>query len=136
MDPKAAEPRRASMEIQNVTILSRPDPTADIACTLPPNDASDRLRALQAIVGDQLEEVGRLGGRLSLRINRAGRTDLETQVTAWAAEEKACCAFLGFAVGSEPEAVTIEISAPVGAEPTLDGIEWMIRAAARQPGAA
>jgi hypothetical protein len=118
-----------------VTILSRPDPTADIACTLPPNDASDRLRALQAIVGDQLEEVGRLGG-LSLRINRAGRTDLETQVTAWAAEEKACCAFLGFTVESGPEAVTIEISAPAGAEPTLDGIEWMIRAAGRQPGAA
>lgn len=119
-----------------MTILSRPDATADIACALPPNDAGARLRALQAIVGDQLVDVARRGGRLSLRINRAGRADLEAQATAWAAEEKACCAFLGFAVDSDPDAVTIEISSPAGAEPTLDGIEWLIRAAGRQPGAA
>jgi hypothetical protein len=119
-----------------MTILSRPDPTADIACTLPPNDGSARLRGLQAIVGGEIANVARLGGRLRLRINRAGRADLEAQVTTWAEEEKACCAFLGFAVDSEPEAVTIEISSPAGAELTLDGIEWLIRAAGRQHGAA
>jgi hypothetical protein len=119
-----------------MTILSRPDPTADIACSLPLNDAGDRLRALQEIVGDRIDDVARFDDRLRVRIARAGRADLDALVTAWAREEKACCAFLGFVVESEPDAVTIEISSPPGAEPTLGAIEWILRAAGRRPGAA
>jgi hypothetical protein len=115
-----------------MTILSEADPTADIACSLPVNDAGDRLRALGAMVGDGLDLVSRDDGRLRVRIDRRGDVDLDAEVIAWAEVEKACCAFLGFAVESEPNAVTIEISAPAGAEPTLDGIEWIVRAAGRQ----
>jgi hypothetical protein len=115
-----------------MTVLSEADPTADIACSLPVNDVGDRLRALGAMVGDRLDLVSRDDGRLRVRIDRRGDTNLDSKVIAWAGAEKVCCAFLGFAVESEPNAVTIEISAPAGAEPTLDGIEWIVRAAGRQ----
>jgi hypothetical protein len=119
-----------------MTTLSTVDPTAEIACTLPLNEAGDRLVALQTIIGDRLDHVVRDGSRLRVRIERAGTVDLNAEVIAWAEAEKACCAFLGFAIESEPDAVTIEISAPSAAEPTLDGIEWLVRAAGRHGGAA
>jgi hypothetical protein len=115
-----------------MTILSQVDPTADIACRLPVNETGGRLNALRALIADHLADLTRDGDRLHIRILRASRTDLEADVVALAAAEKACCAFLGFAVTSEPDAVTLEIAAPAGAGPTLDGIEWIVRAAGRE----
>jgi hypothetical protein len=114
-----------------MTTLSEADPTADVACNLPVNEAGDRLTTLEALVGDTLEAVTRTGDRLRIRIERAGHPNLEAEVTEFAEAEKACCSFLGFAIESEPEAVTLEIAAPAGAAPTLDGIEWLVRAAGR-----
>jgi hypothetical protein len=113
------------------TILSQVDPSAEIACTLPINQASDRLDSLQALVGDRLVATERDPNRLRITITRAGHDDLEGEVRAWAQEEKGCCAFLGFAVESRPETVTLEIASPPDAGPTLDAIEWMFRAANR-----
>lgn len=110
--------------------LSLADPTADIACTLPINDARDRLAELKALIGDDLQAVATVDGRLHITIGRSGRDDLDAIVATWANEEKACCAFLGFSIESSPQAVTLEIVAPSGAELTLDGIEWVVRAAA------
>ena len=114
-----------------MTTLSQVDSTAEIACTLPLNQAGGRLNAMQTLIGDHLDHVSREAGRLQIRVLRAGRGGLEAELTSWAEAEKACCAFLGFAVESEADAVTLEIAAPAGAEPTLDGIEWMVRAAGR-----
>jgi hypothetical protein len=114
-----------------MTTLSRADPSAEIACTLPVNEAGDRLNTLQAIIGDHLDSAQRDGDRLNIRIDRAGDPDLEAKVTEWAEAEKGCCAFLGFAIESEPETVTLEIAAPGNAAGTLDGIEWLVRAAGR-----
>jgi hypothetical protein len=114
-----------------MTTLSEVDPAADVACTLPVNEASDRLTALQALVGDTLGGLTRSGDRLRVRIERGGHANLEAELTVFAAAEKACCAFLGFAIESEPDAVTLEIAAPDGAAPVLDGIEWLVRAAGR-----
>ena len=114
-----------------MTVLSQSDPTAEIACTLPPTEAGGRLGALGALVGDRLEGVTRAGDRLRVRINRGDDIDLESRASAWATEEKDCCAFLGFAIESEPDAVTLEIVAPDGAGAMLDGIEWIVRAAGR-----
>lgn len=114
-----------------MTALSPVDPTADIACTLPVIEAGGRLEALQALIGGRLHALSRVDDRLRIRIGSAGRHDLEAEVAAWAEAEKACCAFLGFAVEPESDAVTLEIAAPAGAEPTLDAIEWMVRAAGR-----
>ena len=115
-----------------MTTLSQVDPTAEIACTLPVNEAGGRLSEMQALIGDHLDHLSRSENRLEIRIRRAGRGDLEAELASWAEAEKACCAFLGFALASEDDAVTLEIAAPAGAEPTLDSIEWMVRAAGRQ----
>ncbi len=118
--------------------LSLPDPTADIACTLSVNAYGDRLRSLQSIVAGRLDAVTRDGSRIRIRVERLGATDLERDLTAFAEAEKECCAFLGFAVEPDPDAVTLEIVAADGAEPTLDSIEWLVRAAGSSgnPGAA
>jgi hypothetical protein len=84
-----------------MTTLSQIDPTADVACALPVNEAGGRLNALQTLIGNHLDELSRDGDRLQIRILRSGRADLETEVGAWAEAEKACCAFLGFAVESD-----------------------------------
>jgi hypothetical protein len=118
-----------------MTILSLADPAADLVCALPVNDARDRLRAIETMIGDRLDSVTRIEDRLRIRIARDGLTDLDADAIAFAEAEKECCAFLGFAVESEPGAVTIEISAPAGAEPTLEGIEWLVRAAGGRLGA-
>jgi hypothetical protein len=112
-----------------MTILSYAEPAAEIACALPPNQMRDRHDALGSIVGADLLGLDREGDRLQVVIARGGRTDLDAQVITWAREEKACCGFLGFAVDSKPDTVTIEITAPAGAGPTLDGIHWIVRAA-------
>lgn len=112
--------------------LSPVDPTAEVACTLPVTEVGDRLNALETLVGDHLDALTRYGPRLLVRIRRAGRANVEEEVAAFAEAEKACCAFLGFAVESDPDTVTLEIVAPAGAEPTLEGIEWMVRVAAQR----
>ena len=112
-----------------MTVLSRVDTAAAIACTLPAMQAAGRLRSLQSVVGDRLDRVTRVGGRLRIRIVRAGPPDLEAEVSAWAEAERDCCAFLGFSVVSDDEAVTIEIAAPDGAESTLEVFDWAVRAA-------
>ena len=113
------------------TILSQVDPSAEIACTLPVNEASGRLDSLQALVGDRLVGTERESDRLRITIKRAGDVGLEDEVRAWADAEKGCCAFLGFGIESGPETVTLEIASPPDAGPTLDAIEWMFRAADR-----
>jgi hypothetical protein len=113
-------------------ILSHVDATAPIACTLPVNEFGDRLRSLEAIVGDDVREVVRAPGSIRIAIARRDRGDLEDQVTRWAVDEKACCTFLGFAVDADDETVTIEIEAPPSADRTLDGIDWLVQAAGRR----
>lgn len=114
-----------------MTTLSQVDPTAQIACTLPINEASGRIDSLQALVGDRLVRIEREPDRLRITIDRAADADLEHDVLAWAEAEKGCCAFLGFAVEARPQTVALEIAAPPDAGPTLDAIEWMFRAADR-----
>jgi hypothetical protein len=111
--------------------LSTVDPTAAIECTLPVIKAASRLCDLDDVVGGgRLAGIEREPGRYRFTVARDGRTDLEEQLAAWAADEKSCCAFLGFAMESDATSVTVEIRAPAGADPTLDGIDWLVRAAA------
>lgn len=114
-----------------MTVLSRVDPTAEVACTLPVREAGGRLNVFGDLVGDRLEDVSRSGDRLRIRLRRDGDPDLEAKASAWATGEKGCCAFLGFEVESEPDCVTLDIIAPKGAGATLEGIEWLARTAGR-----
>ncbi len=113
--------------------LSVVDTSADIACTLPVNEMRDRLRELQGLVGDRLESAILVGDKLRIRMDRDGDEDLDRKVVAWAEVEKGCCAFLGFAIESDLDVVTLEIAAPTEATATLEGIEWIFQAAGQMP---
>jgi hypothetical protein len=117
-------------------VLSNPDPHAPIACSLPVLQMSGRLDALQDLVGDRVRSMTRDGNRLRIAIDATDRPSLHAEAVAWANAEKACCAFLGFAVEETPTQVTLEIATPAGAEPMLDGFEWLVRAAGRVVAAA
>jgi len=110
-------------------VLSSPDASAGIACALPMLEMADRLDSLQDLVGDRLRELTHEERRLRIAIGRDGIADLHAQTVAWAEAERACCPYLGFAVGETPAEIVLEIAAPHGAEPTLGGIVWLVQAA-------
>jgi hypothetical protein len=112
-------------------VLTTPDPAAEIACTLPVLEMGGRLVSLQKLIGGSLRGAARNDRTLRIVIDRDGRSSVYADTVAWATAEKACCAFLGFAVEEAEDRVTLEIGAPAGAEATLDGIEVLVRAAAR-----
>ena len=112
-------------------VLTTPNPAAEIACTLPVLEMAGRLTSLRELIGGSLIEADRTDGGLRIVIDRAGRSSLFDDTVAWATAEKACCAFLGFAVEEAQDRVTIEIAAPAGAEGTLDGIDVLVRAVER-----
>ena len=112
-------------------VLTTPDPAAEIACALPVLEMGGRLVSLQKLIGGSLLEAARTDRALRIDVGRAGRSSLYADTVAWANAEKACCAFLGFAVEETEDRVTLEIGAPAGAQATLDGIELLVRAAAR-----
>jgi hypothetical protein len=124
--------RQLELEIA-MTTLSNIDPTAEIACTLPVAEARGRLTALEDLVGQGRTSTRREGDRLRITVERAGDPDLETNVSAWAEAEKRCCAFLGFAIDSDDASVTLDITAPPNAGPTLDAFEHTADAAGRGP---
>ena len=111
-------------------VLTTPDPAAEIACTLPILEMGGRLVSLQELIGGSLLETARTDHALRIVIDRDGRSSLYADAVAWATDEKACCAFLGFSVEEAEGRVTLEIAAPAGAEGTLDGIDVLVRAAA------
>ena len=111
-------------------VLSSPDPTVGIACALPILEMANRLDSLQDLVGDGLDDVLLHERRLRIAIERDGVADLYAQTVAWAEAKKACCPYLGFAVEETPASVVLEIAAPVGAEPTLEGLQFLVLATA------
>jgi hypothetical protein len=90
-----------------------------------------RVASLQELIGGSLLATARTDQTLRVVIDGVGRSSLYAGAVAWAAAEKACCSFLGFAVDEAENRVTLEIEAPAGAEGTLDGIEVLVRATAR-----
>jgi hypothetical protein len=90
---------------------------------------ADRLDSLQDLVADSLDEVRLHERRLRIAIDRGSAEDLYAQTVAWAEAKKACCRHLGFAVEETPANVILEIAAPKGAEPTLEGFQVLVLAA-------
>jgi len=114
-----------------VPVLSSPDPTVGIACAVPVLEMAVRLDSLQDLVADGLDEVHLHDRRLRIAIDRDSAADLYAQTVAWAEAGKACCPYLGFAVEETPARVVLEIAAPKGAEPTLEGLQFVVLAGAR-----
>jgi hypothetical protein len=112
-----------------VPVLSSPDATVGIACALPVLEMAIRLDSLQDLVACGLDEVHLDDRRLRIAIEGCSATDLFAETVAWAESKKACCAYLGFAVDETPAGVVLEIAAPRGAEPTLEGLQVLVLAA-------
>ena len=115
-------------------VLSSPDPSVGIACRLPILDMAHRLDSLQDLVAHGVDVVQLHGRQLRIAIDRDGAADIHAQALAWAEAKKACCSYLGFAVDETPAHVVLEIAAPQGAEPTLEGLQFLVLAAARRGG--
>ena len=110
-------------------VLSSPDATVGLACALPVLEMADRLDSLQDLVADNLGGVLLDDHRLRIAIERDGAADLYARTVAWAAAEKDCCPYLGFAVEETPASVVLEIAAPAGAEPALEALQFVVLAA-------
>lgn len=112
--------------------LSQPDPTADIVCTLPPDRYVERLHTIDDLVRGRPFRVRRQDGWVTFDFADAD-ADLEARLVELAEAEKACCGFLGFAIERTDGRIALTIQAPAGAEATLDGIDWIVRAAGGRP---
>jgi hypothetical protein len=89
-----------------------------IACSLSAADMSVRAAEMGAIGGASLIGAEALDGRAVLRF----RADAREKVAAIVAAEAECCPFLTMTLRDEPGAVMLEIEAPAGAEPVVQGI--------------
>jgi hypothetical protein len=112
-----------------VPVLSSPDATVEIACALPVLEMASRLDSLQDLVACGLDEVHLHDRRLRIAIEACTAADLFAETVAWAEAKKSCCPYLGFAVDETPAGVVLEIAAPRGAEPTLEGFQVLVLAA-------
>ena len=107
-------------------VLSSPDSTVGIACALPVLEMASRLDSLQDLVACGLDEVHLGDRRLRIAIEGCSAADLFAETVAWAEAKKSCCPYLGFAVEATPAGVVLEIAAPRGAEPTLEGLQVLV----------
>ena len=95
------------------------DATAPVACSISAGEVGDR-RALVARLRDGLRRVERTGDGLLLRFP-AGAA-IEADVRRFAVDEKRCCGFWGFAVGTDADEVTLRWDGPPTTRGMLDGL--------------
>ena len=79
-----------------------------VACTLPIDDAPDRLADWQAVLSEVVERVPVEDG---LRLTLSDQADL-AEVSRLLVAEHGCCSFLRFALTVDDRGVAIEIGAP------------------------
>ncbi|MFD0687653.1 hypothetical protein [Actinomadura fibrosa] len=100
---------------------------APVACTLPPDGMADRLAEMEALFARGLTALEREPLQLRLTFTaaeEAGARDLF-------AREQECCAFLTFTYIPVDSGVTVAVTAPPDAAPTLDGLEALANAGLR-----
>lgn len=87
-------------------------------CSLPADDLRGRVDELRGLMARPLLAHRRDGRVLHLSFDPAAEADVRRAVAA----EEQCCAFLAFTVRAGAEAVEVDVVAPEGAEPVLDGL--------------
>ena len=87
-----------------------------IACTLTEAERPARRDEMAAIARD-LVRADANESRAVLRLRRAAGT--RERVAAFVAAESRCCAFLRMELHDEPDALTLTIDGPPGAEPVI-----------------
>ena len=97
--------------------------TQPLACTLTPSEIrgmEQRLADYRDLGRDGLVSVDREPRRAVLRFRRT--PDIRRGVDALVAAESKCCAFLGYEVEEQPEAIALTLTAPAGGEPMLGAL--------------
>ena len=79
-----------------------------IACSLDATSYQQRVGWIRELMGRALREYRREGPRLHLVFDAVARAD----VREFARQEKACCAFLDFALSEAGNAITLTITVP------------------------
>jgi hypothetical protein len=107
-----------------VTTLPIYDATAPIVCTVDGDEATERLALLERLRA-RLEAIDRTEHGLLLRF--PADPDVEADVRRFAADEKGCCRFWGFAVSAADDELTLRWDAPPAAEDILASVEAGLR---------
>ncbi|QKG22983.1 hypothetical protein [Actinomadura verrucosospora] len=99
-----------------------------IMCTLAPSSMVDRLTEFEAAFAAGLPRVER--EPLRLRLSFTAGAERESALRDLFAQEQQCCAFLAFTFQRTADELTVDITAPDGAAPTLDGMQALAERAA------
>lgn len=91
---------------------------APIACTLEPLSQKERLEEIAALMREGLADLRQADLRLELDFRAAVRARVERMVE----QERACCAFLDFAVSDHGDVVCVTIIAPEAARGAAEAI--------------
>src|SRR5919112_1989906 len=99
------------------------DATAPIACSLGDDELDDRIALLEQL-RRAVARAERTPHGLLLRFGASDR--VEADVRRFAADEKRCCTFWGFAVDRGDDEVTLRWDAPPAAAEIIDAIAaWL-----------
>jgi rhodanese-related sulfurtransferase len=100
-----------------------PEPGGDtmpIACNLTKDEiagADERLAGYRRLGRDGLLSIERAPQHVALRFRRD--RNIRRRVDALVAAESRCCAFLGYNVDEEPDAIVLTLTAPEGGEQVM-----------------
>lgn len=95
------------------------DATAPVTCTIDGSEIEDRVRLLE-LMRSEVQRIDRTPHGLVLHFPPSDA--LEVAVRRFAAEEKTCCGFWGFAVATEP-GLALRWDGPPSAAELMDAIE-------------
>jgi hypothetical protein len=102
------------------------DASAPVTCTIAGAEVEGRV-ALLELMRTEVQRIDRSPHGLLLHF--ISSADLEAALCRFAAEEKTCCRFWGFAVLTEPS-LRLRWDGPPSASELLDAIEAYLRGAA------
>ncbi len=88
-----------------------------IACTLSAAEMPRRLAEMRAIGNASLVSMESTGSESVLRFRKGAET--LASLRGLVAAERECCPFLALELADEPDAVSLTIRAPQGAEPVV-----------------
>ena len=89
-----------------------------IVCTLTHDCMTARLALIDALAADGL--LDRTATDTGLRVRLRDTPEIEQRTRALVAAESACCAFLGFDLARENDALVLDITGPADARPVIE----------------
>ena len=99
------------------------DDSQPLACSIDASEVPARIELLERL-RTALRAVERTEHGMLLRF--PSRPDVEADVRRFAVDEKRCCAFWGFAVGTAAEEITLRWDAPPQAGELVDQLrDWL-----------